>query len=110
MLSHLFMEPYLDRHCKQYKNIITLNEMPDGPLADRVVRVYIPSPSEFSAFKEQRCKYAIKNECGKLLEIEQLPMLLSFLVSSGYNVDYNMSKLLKQHTPGHMICSFAYAN
>lgn len=110
MLGHLFMEPYLDRHCKQYKNILTLNEIPDGPLANMVVRIRIPIPSEFTSYQSDRCKYAIKNDCGKYMEIEHLPKLMSFMASSGYIVDYQMSKLLKQYTPGHIICSFTYTN
>ena len=108
MLGHIFMEPYLDRHCKQYKNILTLIEIPAGPLAERVTRIYAPNLSEFNQQRENVCKYAIKDECNKYMEIEHLPKLMSYLVSNGYTIDYQMSKLLKHHTPGHMICSIQY--
>lgn len=107
MLGHIFMEPYLDRHCKQYKNILTLNEIPAGPLAERVKRINMPNLSEFRDYTNT-CKYVIMDEHNKHMEMERLPMLMSFLVSNGYTIDYQMSKLLKQHTPGKMICSFIY--
>ncbi len=106
MLGHIFMEPYLDRHCKQYKNILTINDIPVGPLAERVTRLNTPKLSEF--IHNNVCIYAIKDECNNIMEINHLPKLMSYLVSNGYIIDYQMSKLLKHHTPGHMICSIQY--
>ena len=119
MLQHLYMEPYLDKHCKQYKTILTLNEMPEGPLAQNVVRIVLPRVSEF-VVKSPECKFAILKEgvggnvvpLGEYMEADKLPQLMSFLLSNGYKIDYQMSKLLKQHSygTGHIVCSFTYTN
>lgn len=111
MLQHLYMEPYLDKHCKQYKTILTLNEMPEGPLAQNVVRIVLPRVSEF-VVKSPECKFALRDEFGEYMEADKLPLLMSFLLSNGYKIDYQMSKLLKQHSygTGHIVCSFTYTN
>ena len=111
MLHHLYMEPYLDRHCKQYKTILTLNEMPEGPLAQNVVRIVLPRVSEF-VVKSPECKFVLRDEFGEYIEADKLPQLMSFLMNNGYKIDYQMSKLLKQHSygTGHILCSFTYIN
>ena len=43
----LFSQPYLDRFNQCYKNIITINMMPQGPLAQFVRRIQFPPLSEF---------------------------------------------------------------
>lgn len=104
------MEPYLDKICKQYKTILTLNEMPEGPLAQNVVRIVLPRVSEF-VVKLPECKYVLRDEFGEYMESDKLPQVMSFLISNGYKIDYQMSKLLKNHSSGseHIVCSFSYS-
>lgn len=101
------MEPYLDKLCKQYRNIITLDTMPTGPLAQKVAHIRIPNLSEFE-YKETKCKFAILKDNGKYMESSDLPALMSYMVSNGYIIDYKMTKLLEKHT-GHLICTFYLA-
>lgn len=98
------MEPYLDRTCKQYKMILTLNEMPEGPLAERAFRITLPRVSEFRDYTTQKCAFALRDEFGEYME---LPQLMTYLLSNTYKIDYQMSKLLKQHSK--IVCSFTYS-
>ena len=43
----LFSQPYLDKYNQCYKNIVTINTIPQGPLAQLVRRVIFPPLSEF---------------------------------------------------------------
>ena len=103
----LYLEPYLDKYCKQYRNIITLNAIPIGPLAHKVAHIRMPAVSEF-ATRESRCKYAILRDDGKYMESEDLPELMAFMTSNGYIIDYKMTNMLEKHT-GHLICTFYWA-
>lgn len=103
----LFSQPYLDTYNQCYKDIVVINLVPKGPLSEFVKFIQFPPLSEF---KQQtacqpikQCGYAIRslnacNEgCGKfggdLMVVNEVPDLISFLVSSGYSVDTSITKM-----------------
>lgn len=125
----LFSQPYLDTYNKCYKNIVVINLMPQGPLADLVKFVHFPRLSEFkqpgpcSTIKD--CGYAImsldgcSNGCGKfgsdLMVVDEIPNLISYLVSNGYSVDTSITKMFNTsdirfdtNTGNKLICFLTY--
>ena len=105
----LYIEPYLDKKCKQYKSIVTLDQNPPGPLAQRTKLIRIPALSEFRSEYESSCKYAVLNEYNEYIDSAKLPQLLTYLVSNNYIIDYNLTKLLKNHSK-KIVCTFIYQN
>ena len=126
----LFSQPYLDRYNQCYKNIVVLNLYPQGPLCELVKRVNFPPLSEF---KQQsfcaplkQCGLALTTlngycsvGCGKngdnLMIIDEVPDLISFLVSSGYTVDTSITKMFNdsdirfdRNTGNKLICFITY--
>ena len=98
----LFFQPYLDSYQQCYKNIITINMIPNGPLQSFVKKVHFNKLSSFqeSNFcnKRESCGYALVspyNVCN-LLTVEDTPDLYSFLLSNGYTIDYQTTKLLQK--------------
>lgn len=103
----LFSQPYLDTYNQCYKNIVVVNFRPQGPLGDIVRFVKFPPLSEFkypapcSPLKD--CGFAILSlrgcnyNCGKfgsdLMLVDEIPDLISYLVSNGYNVDTSITKM-----------------
>lgn len=99
----LFSQPYLDTYNQCYKNIVVVNLKPQGPLADLVRFVKFPPLSEFkqpgpcSPLKD--CGYAIisldgcNSGCGDLMVVDEVPNLISYLVSNGYSVDTSITKM-----------------
>lgn len=103
----LFSQPYLDLYNQCYKNIVVVNFKPQGPLGDFVRLVKFPPLSEFkqpgpcSPLKD--CGYAISSltrcagSCSKfgsdLMVVDEIPDLISFLVSNGYTVDTSITKM-----------------
>lgn len=115
-------EPFLDlRDDKSYKNIVTINRLPQGPLKSCVIRIRRNKLSTLSASRgrscESMCVYAITQniyniegsntgDCGcagssptystssSFLCVEQIPDLLTIASENNYSVDYKMSKLL----------------
>jgi hypothetical protein len=106
----LFSQPYLDTYNQCYKNIVVVNLKPQGPLGDLVTFVKFPPLSEFkqpspcSTLKE--CGYALLslNSCNigcgtsktggnDLMVVDEVPNLISYLVSNGYHVDTSITKM-----------------
>lgn len=125
----LFSQPYLDRYNKCYKNIVTLNLPPQGPLAELVQFVKFPKLSEFKQSTPcspiKQCGYALMSLdgcsmggcCDNLMTVDEVPNLISFLVSSGYTVDTSITKMLNQseirfdtNIGNKLICFITYNN
>ncbi len=125
----LFSQPFLDRQTQSYKNIVVLNLKPQGPLADLVTFIKFPPLSEFKQFDTynplNQCGYALmsletcKVGCGKfggdLMIVDEVPTLISYLVSNGYTIDTSITKMLNQsdirfdgNTGKKLICFITY--
>ena len=125
----LFSQPYLDLYNQCYKNIVVVNLKPQGPLGDFVKLVKFPPLSEFkqpgpcSPLKD--CGFAISSltgcsgNCSKfgsdLMVVDEIPDLISFLVSNGYKVDTSITKMFNNsdirfdtNTGNKLICFITY--
>jgi hypothetical protein len=124
----LFSQPYLDRFNKCYKNIITINMIPQGPLAKLVRKIQFPHLSEF----KQQGPCSRINNCGlalisldgdiccaknglNLMVVDELPNLISFLLSNGYIIDTSITKMFntsdirfKPENANSLICFVTY--
>ena len=125
----LFSQPYLDTYNQCYKNIVVVNLKPQGPLGDFVRFVKFPPLSEFkqpgSCSPLKDCGYAIMSlggcntGCGKfgsdLMVVDEVPNLISYLVSNGYSVDTSITKMFNDsdirfdtNTGNKLICFITY--
>jgi hypothetical protein len=92
----LFSQPYLDSN-QCYKNIVTTNLLPQGPLANFVCRIQFPPLSPFKIPSKQ-CGLALFSlkRCTNLMVTDEVPTLLSFLLSNGYSIDTSITKMLNE--------------
>jgi hypothetical protein len=122
----LFSQPYLDTYNKCYKNIVVINLMPQGPLANLVRFVKFPPLSEFKQEGPcnplKQCGYALMSlgGCGMgcnndLMIVDEVPDLISYLVSNGYSVDTSITKMFNTseirfdtNTGNKLICFITY--
>ena len=126
----LFSQPYLDRFNQCYKNIVVVNLPPQGPLGNIVKRVNFPPLSEFKqpgpCSPLKQCGFALVSlngycsmGCSKngdnLMVIDEVPDLISFLVSNGYTVDTSITKMFNDsdirfdtNTGNKLICFITY--
>jgi hypothetical protein len=91
----------------EYDNIITINLFPKGPLA-KIVRQVNFSNNRLSDFTdyENKCGYALLSLRGtgsgdcrgrknhRLMTANEIPDLLSFLLSNGYKIDTSLTKMM----------------
>lgn len=126
----LFSQPYLDKFNQCYKNIVVVNLPPQGPLGNLVKKVNFPPLSEFKqpgpCSPLKQCGFALMSlngfcsmGCGKngenLMIIDEVPDLISFLVSNGYTVDTSITKMFNDsdirfdtNTGNKLICFITY--
>lgn len=107
----LFSQPYLDTINQCYMNIVVVNLIPEGPLANIVKRIQFPP---LSPFKQQytspcspikTCGYALMSlnntdggggcmcNSNNLMVVDEVPTLISYLLSNGYTVDTSITKM-----------------
>lgn len=119
----LFSQPYLDTYTKCYKNIVVVNLKPQGPLGDLVRFVTFPKLSQFQEYSScnhiKQCGYALTSldscHCGDLMVVDEIPNLISYLVSNDYKVDTSITKMFNQseirfdtNTGNKLICFVTY--
>ena len=108
----LFSRPYLDTYSQNYKNIVTINLPPKGPLGQFVRPVKFPPLSQFkfpssnnnnnNNNRDQSCGLGLislhqyNNSCkGQgLMTVDEVPDLFAFLLSNGYKIDTSLTKMM----------------
>lgn len=124
----LFSQPYLDTFNQCYKNIVVVNLMPLGPLAEMVRFTNFPPLSQFKqpgpCNPIKNCGLALMSFDGcyvgckfgsDLMAVDEVPTLISYLVSNGYTVDTSITKMFNDsdirfdtNTGNKLICFITY--
>jgi hypothetical protein len=103
----LFSQPYLDTYNQCYKNIVTINLLPQGPLVNFVRRIQFPPLSTFkipngngiNGNNSKQCGlalFSLENCNTNLMVTDEVPTLFSFLLSNGYSIDTSITKMLNE--------------
>ena len=103
----LSVQPYLDPCLQCYKNIITINMKPDGPLGKFVYQTQFLPLSRFKVpgpcTPIKKCGLVISSTClencgiccgNNLLTADQIPDLYSYLLLNGYKIDTSLTKMM----------------
>jgi len=115
----LFSQTYWDSHSKEYKNIVTINSVPDGPLRQISRKINFPYLSPFSGNDPRpctkNCGIALASSCNPcgLMTVDEVPNLFSFLSMNGYKIDTSITKMLQtsdiQYSENKIICMIHYS-
>ena len=103
-MYQISVKPWYDSVCECYRQLIIVSPKPEGALLG-ITKLL--QPSRLSPFKTYlncdsypSCFYAFidpnDNSKSKYLTVDDLPILLSFLNSNGYVVDYQMTKIMQK--------------
>lgn len=94
----LTSEPYLDTCSENYRNIITINLMPRGPLKKYVVRINAPRLSEFQCDKRIQCVLALTSLRNNMnfMRDDELGDLVGFLLENGYSIDTSLTNMMNK--------------
>jgi hypothetical protein len=86
---------YFDAIDKLYYNIITINRMPVGPLAQLVVPFKKNKVSAYSVNDPLcNCGLGFRSPRNKLMRLDELPELFAFLLENGYTVDTALTTMV----------------
>jgi hypothetical protein len=120
----LFSRPYLDTLSQCYKNIITVNAVPQGSLANLVKCIKTPPLSHFKT--NATCSGNATTTClalywnntfsqNKMMTVDDVPYLISFLTENGYTIDTSITKMFNQsdirfntNNANKLICFITY--
>jgi len=115
----LYLEPLLNTYYQSYQNVITLNCLPPGPLAEMVMQIDMPKLSPFQSaaayaspfYNGCNCRWvllrypksiiggvgsgAFKN-ADSFMGADDIPAVLGYLIDHGYTVDTALTKMLYQ--------------
>lgn len=97
-MYYLYSDVYIDPIEKQYKKIITTTKYPES-LSDIILRIRVPNTyADKIKRTEGSCLYAFKSftDSNKPLEVDDLPLLISFLYERNLQINYDVSKLLSK--------------
>jgi hypothetical protein len=118
----IMIQNYYDTNLQYYRNILILNKEPIGPLNKYIKKISMPYLSPFTnSFSNDMnntnntntCLYAIIDfmDNTKLMCVNNIPDLFSFLINNGYIIDYNLTKIIKNTTcasKNNLICYITY--
>ena len=117
----IMIQNYYDTKLQYYRNILILNKEPIGPLNKYIKKISMPYLSPFkNSFSNDMnntnnntCLYAIIDfmDNSKLMCVNNIPDLFSFLINNGYIIDYNLTKIIKNTTcasKNNLICYITY--
>ena len=118
MMYSIVGAPFYDERNQCYKKIIRINKMPTGNLTHIVKRIRSPRLSHFDTYggsggnggnggNGDCCGSGLNgfnppgifaifnpNHKNKLLTVDELPDLMTFLVDNGYTIDTSITKML----------------
>ena len=103
-------QPFYDQYNQCYKNILTVNAEPCGPIRKIVRRIQFPKLSPFQvegpcniiptcglALKSLGVGYNYKKSCnGDLMTPDEIPDLITFLLGNGYQIETQITNMLNQ--------------
>lgn len=120
----MYLEPILNSYYKTYHNVITLSNVPDGPIAEMISTMSSPKLSEFQTASPfyggggfgrnpfANCMHVLmKYPVGKgmvangysafirntdaVANSDDIPAILSYLMENGYKVDTQLTRMLQ---------------
>tara|TARA_Y100000816_G_C26092550_1_gene577590 strand:+ start:1891 stop:2247 length:357 start_codon:yes stop_codon:yes gene_type:complete len=109
--------PYLDEYNKEYKQIITINSLPNGELLNYVKKVNLPRLSPFKknngCCSSKCCSYVLcdLNNTSQFMCIDEIPSLFTFLYENNYSINTDLTKLMTDSDvklSDKILCLFSY--
>jgi len=104
---------YLDPNTDQYKNIISINKKPDGPLSNYVREIKNNKLSIFDSINNNnKCFYGILNMENnyELIELCDIDILFNFLFTNNYIIQKDFNKLNFKSNLSNNLISYIYYN
>lgn len=92
----IYLEPILENCSNEYKNVLTINKLPNGPLSNLVTQVNTKKLSSFKSYNSPcNCKYIFhKIDSQFYMDEDDILDLFSFCIENGYTINKDITKIL----------------
>ena len=92
----IFSRPYYNAYDQKYTNILTINKNPEGELRKITKQIKFFPLSPFKRLEQEQCGYGFCLEANKLATTNEIPELFFFLMTNGYTIDTNLTKMMNE--------------
>jgi len=124
--SILYLEPILDPYQQVYLNVLTLSDIPKGPLATMTKQINTPKLSPFQTFSSAimsafpNCIYALTRYPTYTTDYwmveDDLPFVFSYLQTNHYKIETELTEIMTKNNISQkrfsgnrkIICVFSY--
>ena len=104
---------YFDNKYGYYKNILTINTIPKGPLSSLVRKINIPklSPFDVNSITSNTCYNVIYNEKNEIMDADSYHELYIYLLNNGYMINSDLTNMINKSTfksTKNLLCFISY--
>jgi len=108
----LYIETILEPVSREYKSVISLDIMPDGPISECVFHAKHPELSQFKYPYSTTCRYYMTKypSTKTYMERDDIPKIYSYLEANGYMINTDLTELYRHNNSNtkELICVVKY--
>jgi hypothetical protein len=109
----LYLETILEPVSREYKCVVSLDIMPDGPISECVFQSKHPELSQFKYHYSTTCRYYLSKypSTKTYMEREDIPKIYSYLEANGYTINTSLTRLYRHNNSNtkELICVVKYS-
>jgi hypothetical protein len=109
----LYVETILEPVSLEYKSVVSLDIMPDGPLSQCVFQAKHPELSQFKYPYSTTCRYYLTRypSTKTYMERDDIPNIFSYLDANGYTINTSLTRLYRHNNTNtkELICVVQYS-
>jgi hypothetical protein len=107
----LYLEPILDSYSQTYIHVVTLSDIPQGPLSKMVKNMSLPKLSKYMSYGSysginvsNNCVYVlmkypiigpgVPKNIDNYMRSEDIPAIFSYLIANGYIINKDLTKMM----------------
>lgn len=109
----LYIETILEPVVNEYKSVVSLDLIPDGPISKCVFQTKHPELSQFKYPYSTTCRYYLTKypSTKTYMERDDIPKIYSYLEANGYTINTELTELYRNNNSKikEVICVVKYS-
>ena len=109
----LYIETILEPVSCEYKSVVSLDIMPDGPISQCVFQAKHPELSQFKYPYSATCRYYLTRypSTKTYMERDDIPKIFSYLNANGYTINTSLTRLYRHNNTNtkELMCVVQYS-
>ena len=109
----LYIETILEPVTHEYKSVVSLDIMPDGPISECVFQAKHQELSQFKYPYSTTCRYYLTKypSTKTYMERDDIPKIYSYLEANGYTINTSLTRLYRHNNSNtkELMCVVKYS-